>query len=84
MERPPQLENVLYVDWAQKYMLDRFRSSLFSRVQDDDESGDDEAPGANQPMVDMAGRRWKRQNVEAVARWRFYLPNGDNQEDYYM
>ena len=84
MERPPQLENVLYVDWAEKYMLDRSHSSLFSRVQDDDESGDDEAPDANRPMVDTAGRRWKRRNVEAVARWRFYLLNGDNQEDYYM
>ncbi|XP_065054172.1 uncharacterized protein LOC135682975 [Rhopilema esculentum] len=30
------------------------------------------------------GRRWKQRKVEAVAWWRFYLPNGENQENYYM
>ena len=86
MEHPAQLENVLYVEWAETYMINR-SSSTSSRHQEDDEASDNEedthAP-AHVNLVDQKGRRWKKRNTEAVARWKFYLPNGEDQEKYYM
>ncbi|XP_065058005.1 uncharacterized protein LOC135685854 isoform X1 [Rhopilema esculentum] len=86
MERPQQLENVLYVDWAEKYLLDRSNNSRRSNLQQDDDNSDEEDTSDVRPavLVDRMGRRWKQRKVEAVARWRFYLPNGENQENYYM
>ncbi|XP_065054148.1 uncharacterized protein LOC135682959 isoform X4 [Rhopilema esculentum] len=86
MERPEQLENVLYVDWAEKYLLDRSNNSRRSNLQQDDDNSDEENTSDVRPavLVDRMGRRWKQRKVEAVARWRFYLPNGENQENYYM
>ena len=42
MERPEQLENVSYVDWAEKYLLDRSNNSRRSNLQQDDDSSDEE------------------------------------------
>ena len=86
MKPPEQLENVLYVDWAEKYLLDRSNNSHSSDLgQDDDSSGEEDASDIRPAvLVDRKGRRWKQRKAEAVARWRFYLPNGENQENYYM
>ncbi|XP_065068070.1 uncharacterized protein LOC135693492 [Rhopilema esculentum] len=64
-------KNVLYVD---------------SNLQQDDDSSDEEDTADIRPavLVDRMGRRWKQRKVEAVARWRLYLLNGENQENYYM
>ena len=82
MERPAQLENVLYVEWAETYMINR-SSSTSSRHQEDDEASDNEEDthaAAHVNLVDQKGRRWKKRNTEAVARWKFYLPNGEQNQ----
>ena len=76
MERPPELNHVLYVDWAEKYMLARSSSSHITNTLTQ--------PRSTRTYIDMKGRKWKERKTEAVARWKFYMPNGDNQEQYYM
>ena len=76
MERPTDLENVLYVDWAEKYIISRSSGS-----QTDDARTQ---PHDRRTYIDLKGRKWKRRTKEAVARWKFYMPNSENQEQYYM
>lgn len=78
MERPTELEDVLYVDWAEKFMLGRSACESVNTalaVRDNDKS---------KIYTDLKGRKWKKRRTEAVARWKFFMPNGDKQEEYYM
>eukprot|EP00795_Rhopilema_esculentum_P010080 gene10080-18729_t len=61
---------------------DAYDTEKYIRTRVDDEEDTSDARPA--VLVDRMGRRWKQRKVEAVARWRFYLPNGENQENYYM
>ena len=83
MERPVQLESMLYIEWAETYMINR-SSSTIHRHNNDDDSDTEETSNRPIVLVDQMGRRWKMCYVEAVARWKFYLPNGEDQEKYYM
>ena len=76
MEHPAELENAFYVDWAEKYILSRSSGS-----QTDDARTQ---PHDRRTYVDLKGRKWKRRTTEAVARWKFCMPNSENQEQYYM
>ena len=76
MERPAELENAFYVDWAEKYILSRSSGSQTDDVRTQ--------PHDRRTYVDLKGRKWKRCTTEAVARWKVCMPNSENQEQYYM
>ena len=94
MERPVELESVRYVEWAEKYMLARSgkapnRDRLVAQndcSDNDDDNKNDHHDIDNRKLIftDLKGREWKKRKTEAVARWKFFIPNGENQEDYYM
>ena len=77
-ERPTGLQDVLYVDWADKYML----------AGSGCECG---KAGATKSIVqeytqicmeDNGKRQWKTRRTEAIARWKFYVLNDDKEEEY--
>eukprot|EP00795_Rhopilema_esculentum_P016123 gene16123-7480_t len=76
-------EDILVVSYNQEIL---YLCGAHMNIQKDDDNSDEEDTSDVCPavLVDRMGRRWKQRKVEAVARWRFYLPNGENQESYYM
>ena len=86
MYRPLQLEDMLYEEWASKYMPDRnvARQSDTAMNSGGDDSDMDAEPTLPTVLTDIKGRKWRRRNIEAIPRWRFFMPNGENQENYYM
>ena len=86
MDRPLQLEDMLYEEWASKYMPDRnvARPSDIATNSGGDDSDIDAEPDLPTVLTYIKGRKWRRRNIEAVPRWRFFMPNGENQENYYM
>eukprot|EP00112_Aurelia_sp_Birch-Aquarium-sp1_P026726 Seg968.10 transcript_id=Seg968.10/GoldUCD/mRNA.D3Y31 product="hypothetical protein" protein_id=Seg968.10/GoldUCD/D3Y31 len=89
MDRPIQLEHLLYPDWAANYAIARGASAEAAEDSEDSDGNSDQSDAEESilprgVLTDLKGRRWKRRTKEAVPRWKFYLPNGDNQENYYM
>ena len=86
MDRPAQLEHMLYEEWASKYMPDRnvARASDAAMNSGGDDSDTNAEPALPAVLTDLKGRKWRRRNIEAIPRWRFFMPNGDNQENFYM
>ena len=77
MECPTELETISYVDWAENYTLARSSAS-------DTEKQSTHKDNTQKSYIDLVGRSWKQRKTEAVARWKFFMPNGDDQEQYYM
>ena len=73
MERPTELQDVLYMDWAEKYLLARAGCESCK-------------PGATKRhsariYTDIPGRKWKTCRTEAIARWKLYMLIGDKQAE---
>ncbi len=97
MDRPAELENVLYEEWASKYTICRTNKP---RNDEDEADNDENEPDSeneadkddesarkqndSQILQDKAGRKWKKRKVEAIPGWKCFLPNGPFQEQYYM
>ena len=92
MERPKELEDLLYVEWAEQYMLARSNNANSAVEYEEDELDSDQDNGEINErkqaipniLTDMKGRKWKKRKTEAASRWKFYMPNGEHQEDYFM
>ena len=89
MDRSSQLDHLLYPEWAANYTMARGVSAQAAENSDDsdensNQSDQEDAILPRGVFTDLKGRKWKRRIRQAVPRWKFYLPNGDNQENYYM
>ena len=83
MERPVQLESMLYMEWVEMYRTYQCSFTIHKHNNDDD-SDTEETLNCQRVLVDQMDRSWKKHHVEAVARWKFFQPNAEDQEKYYM
>ena len=84
MDRPAELENVLYKDWASKYTICKYNAKSDNADDESDDENEEKSKPDNKVLYDKQGRKWKLRKKEAIPRWKFFLPNGLNQEQYYM
>ena len=76
MERPVQLESMLYIEWVEMYRT--CQCSFTIHKHNDDDSDTEETLNCQRVLVDQMDRSWKKRHVEAVTRWKFFQPNAED------